>query len=180
MNITMEEKRFTNNLRDNEKNLLTIRTSKLKDISPNFWTFPHLSAVCLDRHLSDHRPILLREVCIDYGATPFRLFHSWFEYQGFDAMVSNTWNSIILYDKNRMIRFKKKLQILKKDIRTWIADHKKSQTHNVQNLKSQLRDIDKALDQGVVNDDLLVTRTEKSKDGERMAKLWDLPEAIFH
>ncbi|GJV13953.1 hypothetical protein Tco_1359276 [Tanacetum coccineum] len=92
----------------------------------NSGAFPHLSAVCLDRHLSDHHPILLREVCIDYGATPFRLFHSWFEYQGFDAMVSNTWNSIILYDKNGMIRFKKKLQILKKDIRTWIADHKKS------------------------------------------------------
>nr|GEX94678.1 RNA-directed DNA polymerase, eukaryota [Tanacetum cinerariifolium] len=72
-------------------------------------TFPHLSAVCLDRHLSDHRHILLREVCIDYGATPFHLFHSWFEYQGFDAMVTNTWNSIILYDKNRTIRFKKKL-----------------------------------------------------------------------
>ncbi|GKA20125.1 RNA-directed DNA polymerase, eukaryota [Tanacetum coccineum] len=105
--------------------------------------FPHLSAVCLDRHLSDHRPILLRE--------------------GFDAMVSNTWNSIILYDKNGMIRFKKKLQILKKEIRNWIADHKKSQTRNVQNLKSQLRDIDKALDQGVVNDDLLVTRTEVMK-----------------
>ncbi|GKE26991.1 RNA-directed DNA polymerase, eukaryota, partial [Tanacetum coccineum] len=25
-------------------------------------SFPHISAVCLDRHLSDHRPILLREV----------------------------------------------------------------------------------------------------------------------
>ncbi|GJU45856.1 RNA-directed DNA polymerase, eukaryota [Tanacetum coccineum] len=24
--------------------------------------FPHLSAVCLDRHLSDHRPILLKEI----------------------------------------------------------------------------------------------------------------------
>nr|GEW21116.1 RNA-directed DNA polymerase, eukaryota [Tanacetum cinerariifolium] len=126
-------------------------------------SFPHLSAVCLDRHLSDHRPILLREVCIDYGATLFRLFHSWFEYQGFDAMVTNTWNSIILYDKNGMIRFKKKLQILKKEMRTWISDHKNSQTRNVHSLKSQLRDINKALDQGVVNDDLLVTRTEVMK-----------------
>ncbi|GJW38180.1 RNA-directed DNA polymerase, eukaryota [Tanacetum coccineum] len=33
--------------------------------------FPHTSAVCLDRHLSDHRPILLREFNTDYGATPF-------------------------------------------------------------------------------------------------------------
>nr|GEX88861.1 hypothetical protein [Tanacetum cinerariifolium] len=28
--------------------------------------FPHLSALCLDRHLSDHRPILLRETNYDY------------------------------------------------------------------------------------------------------------------
>ncbi|GJY55048.1 RNA-directed DNA polymerase, eukaryota [Tanacetum coccineum] len=36
--------------------------------------FPYLSAVYLDKHLSDHRPILLREVNADYGATPFRFF----------------------------------------------------------------------------------------------------------
>ncbi|GKB88906.1 RNA-directed DNA polymerase, eukaryota [Tanacetum coccineum] len=34
--------------------------------------FPHLSAICLDKNLSDHRPILLRESCLDYGPTPFR------------------------------------------------------------------------------------------------------------
>nr|GEV16917.1 RNA-directed DNA polymerase, eukaryota, reverse transcriptase zinc-binding domain protein [Tanacetum cinerariifolium] len=34
-------------------------------------SFPHLSAVCLDRHLLDHRPILLRETLVDFGATPF-------------------------------------------------------------------------------------------------------------
>nr|GEY56675.1 RNA-directed DNA polymerase, eukaryota [Tanacetum cinerariifolium] len=39
--------------------------------------FPHLSALCLDRHLSDHRPILLRETNYDYGPSPFRFFHSW-------------------------------------------------------------------------------------------------------
>ncbi|GJT02329.1 hypothetical protein Tco_0823498 [Tanacetum coccineum] len=35
-------------------------------------------AVCLDRHLSDHRPILLWEMLVDFGATPFRLYHSCF------------------------------------------------------------------------------------------------------
>ncbi|GJZ61214.1 RNA-directed DNA polymerase, eukaryota [Tanacetum coccineum] len=35
--------------------------------------FPHISAVCLDRNLSDHRPILLREVVVDYGPSAFRL-----------------------------------------------------------------------------------------------------------
>nr|GEX62634.1 RNA-directed DNA polymerase, eukaryota [Tanacetum cinerariifolium] len=33
--------------------------------------FPHLSALCLDRHLSDHRLILLRETNYDYGPSSF-------------------------------------------------------------------------------------------------------------
>ncbi|GJY74782.1 RNA-directed DNA polymerase, eukaryota [Tanacetum coccineum] len=89
--------------------------------------FPHTSAVCLDRHLSDHRPILLREFNTDYGATPFRLFHSWFDFQGFDDMITQTWNSINLNDSNAMVRFKKKLQALKKVIRLWIGNYKRNQ-----------------------------------------------------
>ncbi|GJW43033.1 RNA-directed DNA polymerase, eukaryota, reverse transcriptase zinc-binding domain protein [Tanacetum coccineum] len=41
--------------------------------------FPSLAAICLDRRLSDHRPILLRESSVDYGPTPFRVFHSCFK-----------------------------------------------------------------------------------------------------
>ncbi|GJR29057.1 RNA-directed DNA polymerase, eukaryota [Tanacetum coccineum] len=37
-------------------------------------TCPNISAITLDRYLSDHRPILLREVCVDYGPIPFRIF----------------------------------------------------------------------------------------------------------
>ena len=36
---------------------------------------PNFSATTLDRFLSDHRPILLREFSHNYGPTPFRLFH---------------------------------------------------------------------------------------------------------
>ncbi|GJY67593.1 RNA-directed DNA polymerase, eukaryota [Tanacetum coccineum] len=114
-------------------------------------------------HLSDHRPILLREVITDYGAIPFRLYHSWFNLQGFDHMVTHTWNSTVLDDRNGMIRFKKKLQILKKEIRVWVADQKKKQSGRVSELKSKLSDIDKALDQGGVNDDLLLSRMDFTK-----------------
>ncbi|GJZ77662.1 hypothetical protein Tco_0642334, partial [Tanacetum coccineum] len=43
-----------------------------------------LEALCLDRDLSDHRPIIMRELNYDYGLTPFRIFHSWFEMEGED------------------------------------------------------------------------------------------------
>ncbi|GKC99214.1 RNA-directed DNA polymerase, eukaryota [Tanacetum coccineum] len=84
--------------------------------------FPHISAICFDRHLSNHRPILLRDVTADYGATPFRLYHSWFSFSGFEHMVTRAWNSFVFEDRNGMVRFKKKLQALKKVIREWVAD----------------------------------------------------------
>ncbi|GKB95769.1 RNA-directed DNA polymerase, eukaryota [Tanacetum coccineum] len=59
-----------------------------------------------------------------------------------------------------MIRSKKKLQILKKEIHVYVADQKKKQLARVNDLKSKLSDIDRILDQGGVNDDLLLSRTE--------------------
>ncbi|GJS50273.1 RNA-directed DNA polymerase, eukaryota [Tanacetum coccineum] len=53
-------------------------------------SFSHLSAICLDRHLSDHCPILLKENSFDFGPTPFRIFHSWFSMKGFDSFVETT------------------------------------------------------------------------------------------
>ncbi|GJR81605.1 RNA-directed DNA polymerase, eukaryota, partial [Tanacetum coccineum] len=74
--------------------------------------FPSLAAECLDRHLSDHRPILLHEVVTDFGPTPFRLYHSWFSLTGFDDMVEKAWRSFTYTDSNAMVRFKKMLQDL--------------------------------------------------------------------
>nr|GEY93995.1 RNA-directed DNA polymerase, eukaryota [Tanacetum cinerariifolium] len=123
----------------------------------------HISAMCLDRHLSDHRPILLRGAISDYGAIPFRFYHSRLRLDGFDQRVTSTWSSITLDDRNGMIRFKKKLQILKKEIHTWVADYKRRQSRRLTQIKSKLHDIDVLLDQGGVNDDILFARNDLMK-----------------
>ncbi|GJZ47587.1 RNA-directed DNA polymerase, eukaryota [Tanacetum coccineum] len=66
--------------------------------------FPSLTALCLDRHLSNHGHILLRELSTDYGPTPFRFYHSWFKWDDFDAMVEQAWNSFSHFDANGLIR----------------------------------------------------------------------------
>ncbi|GJX44385.1 RNA-directed DNA polymerase, eukaryota [Tanacetum coccineum] len=76
-------------------------------------SFLFRSALFLDRNLSDHRPILMWELSIDYGPTPFRFFQSWFNLDGFDKMVEDTWKSLATVDSNGMINLKKKLQALK-------------------------------------------------------------------
>nr|GEW53090.1 RNA-directed DNA polymerase, eukaryota [Tanacetum cinerariifolium] len=122
--------------------------------------FPSITALCLDRHLSDHRPITLTEVKLDFGPVPFRLYHSWFSYVGFDDMVEQTWCSFSYSDSNGKIRFKKKLQELKKIMRLWIKDKNTQLSGSKQSISFELSDIDKELDQGEVSDSLLFRRHE--------------------
>ncbi|GJR47268.1 RNA-directed DNA polymerase, eukaryota [Tanacetum coccineum] len=48
-----------------------------------------LTAVALDRTISDHHPILLRRCTADYGPIPFKIYHSWFQADGFDKVVAD-------------------------------------------------------------------------------------------
>nr|GEZ72331.1 RNA-directed DNA polymerase, eukaryota [Tanacetum cinerariifolium] len=135
-----------------------------------FMTFPTISAICLDRHLSDHCPILLNEIHTDYGPTPFWVYHSWFKRDGFDALVENAWNSFTHNDSNWMIRFKKKLQDLKKNIRVWIRESNASQVGAKKAILDDLVIIDKNLDKGMVSNELLAKRMDLSR------KLHDLKQ----
>ncbi|GKA30100.1 RNA-directed DNA polymerase, eukaryota, partial [Tanacetum coccineum] len=72
--------------------------------------FPLILAICLDRHLSDHMPILLKEVFSDFGPTPFCFYHSWLELPGFDDLVSKSWNSFTLDDSNGQLKVGRNLE----------------------------------------------------------------------
>nr|GFA50724.1 RNA-directed DNA polymerase, eukaryota [Tanacetum cinerariifolium] len=85
-------------------------------------SFPSILAICLDRHLSDHRPIMLREVLLDFRPTPFWFYHSW------------------------LIRFKKKLQDLKVIIRRWVKEKRILTSISKSDLVNLLGTIDKELD----------------------------------
>nr|GEX27840.1 RNA-directed DNA polymerase, eukaryota [Tanacetum cinerariifolium] len=103
-----------------------------------FLIFPSIVAVCLDRLLSDHCPIILCEVQADFGPIPFRFYHYWISLEGFDAMVEQTWRSFSHNDANRMIRFKKKIQDLKVRIRAWIKDKRSSVSGENDSIKKEL------------------------------------------
>ncbi|GJS77657.1 RNA-directed DNA polymerase, eukaryota [Tanacetum coccineum] len=77
---------------------------------------PNISAITLDRYLSDHRPILMRESHYDYGPVPFRFFHYWFEMEGFDKFVEESWKEAPVAETNALIKMMKKLKYLKEKI----------------------------------------------------------------
>nr|GEW56594.1 RNA-directed DNA polymerase, eukaryota [Tanacetum cinerariifolium] len=120
--------------------------------------FPHLSALCLDRHLSDHRPILLREKNYDYGPSSFRFFHSWFAMKGFNSFVETTWKSLNIVEPNGLIRLKKKLQALKIAIKVWSKEANKRSNDRKINIQQNLSEAEKLIDQGKSNDEILIKR----------------------
>nr|GEV11267.1 RNA-directed DNA polymerase, eukaryota [Tanacetum cinerariifolium] len=111
--------------------------------------FPHLSALCLDRHLFDHRPILLRETNYDYGPSSFWFFHSF---------VETTWKSLNIVEPNGLIRLKKKLQALKIAIKAWSKEANKRSNDMKINNQQNLSEVAKHIDQGKSNDKILIKR----------------------
>nr|GFA81197.1 RNA-directed DNA polymerase, eukaryota [Tanacetum cinerariifolium] len=123
-----------------------------------FDLLPHLSALCLDRHLSDHHPILLRETNYDYGPSLFRFFHSWFAMEGFNSFIETTWKSLNVVEPNGLIRLKKKLQALKIAIKAWSKEANKRSNDMKLNIQQNLSEVDKLIDQEKSNDEILIKR----------------------
>nr|GEU39670.1 RNA-directed DNA polymerase, eukaryota [Tanacetum cinerariifolium] len=73
-------------------------------------------------------------------------------------MVVQTWNSFSFSDRNGMIRFKKKLQELKKSIYGWIKDKNNQLASSKRLISDEMRAIDKKLEEGGVSDSLLLRR----------------------
>ncbi|GKA67445.1 RNA-directed DNA polymerase, eukaryota [Tanacetum coccineum] len=126
--------------------------------------FPNLSGLCLDRHLSDHRPIIMCESKLDYGPIPFRMFHSWFLMEGFDKFVEEKWNDMNVMDSNALIRLKKKLQLLKVEIKAWVKERRNHISKAKTSTKCMLTEVDKIIDQGKWDDDILIKRASLMKE----------------
>ncbi|GKA67213.1 RNA-directed DNA polymerase, eukaryota [Tanacetum coccineum] len=123
-------------------------------------TCPNISAITLDRFLSDHRPILLREASFDYGPTPFRFFHFWFDVDGFDKFVTDSWKDAPGDDSNAMRNLCGKLKFLKVKIRAWYADYRNNSKGSVTNFKEELRILDELIDKGNGSDEIVNNRLE--------------------
>nr|GEY36354.1 RNA-directed DNA polymerase, eukaryota, reverse transcriptase zinc-binding domain protein [Tanacetum cinerariifolium] len=109
---------------------------------------PRISSVTLDKYLSNHRPILLRESIYDYGLIPFKFYHYWFEIDGFDKLVEDYWNEIHVVDNNSYVRFMKKLKLLKERINAWNSLYRELTNCRKNTLKTKLTNLDSILDRG--------------------------------
>ncbi|GJZ80191.1 RNA-directed DNA polymerase, eukaryota, partial [Tanacetum coccineum] len=132
---------------------------------------PNISAIALDRFLSDHRPILLREVCLDYGPIPFRFYHYWFDWENFDKFVLDSWNELSIHDSNAISKFMKKLKCLKEKIRLWTKMKKESSKLQKMKLKKELSDMDILIDNKCANQEIINKRSQVMHSLQDLEKL---------
>ncbi|GJT19406.1 hypothetical protein Tco_0878112 [Tanacetum coccineum] len=125
-----------------------IDRSFIVNFNLEYFSFPHISGITLDRFLSDHRPILLRESAHDYGPVPFPILHHWIHLEGFNDFVTSTWNSAPSVDSNGMRNLASKLKFLKAHIKICIKDNKSETVSTIVNLKKELNQLDAVIDKG--------------------------------
>ncbi|GJS87123.1 RNA-directed DNA polymerase, eukaryota, reverse transcriptase zinc-binding domain protein [Tanacetum coccineum] len=138
---------------------------------PLLGSCPNISAIALDRFLSDHRPILLREVCLDYGPIPFRFYHYWFDWENFDKFVLDSWNELSIHDSNAISKFMKKLKCLKEKIRLWTKMKKESSKLQKMKLKKELSDMDILIDNKCANQEIINKRSQVMHSLQDLEKL---------
>ncbi|XP_071692500.1 uncharacterized protein [Rutidosis leptorrhynchoides] len=57
-----------------------------------FKLWPNISSKTLDRDLSDHCPILLRNTFADSGPKPIRVFDTWLDLKDADSVIARAWS----------------------------------------------------------------------------------------
>ncbi|GJS62333.1 RNA-directed DNA polymerase, eukaryota [Tanacetum coccineum] len=119
---------------------------------------PSINAISLDRYISDHRPILLREVLFDYGPIPFRFYNYWLEKDGFDKLVMDAWNDAPGNKRNAIRNFMCKLKFTKERIRGWLSSNKSNWKGEISKLKEELSFLDEAIDKGNGSEELVQKR----------------------
>ncbi|GJS59060.1 RNA-directed DNA polymerase, eukaryota, partial [Tanacetum coccineum] len=118
---------------------------------------PKITAITLDRY--------------DYGPIPFRMFHYWFKWEGFDRFIVDTWNTTSISDNNAIIKFTKKMRFLKGQIRMWVKDKKETVGLKKSNLKGMLNEIDVLIDVKKVDQELLNKRVDVLNSLQELEKL---------
>ncbi|XP_071718081.1 uncharacterized protein [Rutidosis leptorrhynchoides] len=110
----------------------------------NLWS--DLTAVVLDRHLSDHCPILLKDEDRNFGPKPFKLFDAWLDedvkqpnpkngmlQDGINQIISEAWNKCEQNTGRKDRLFRDKLKNVKNALRSW--------SHKFNNLDGEIDEL---------------------------------------
>ncbi len=92
-------------------------------VQEQWWhSVDQMSLVGLDRHGSDHTPLILKFECLDWGPKPFRVVAAWWESLAFIDRVRAWWEELSqVYPED--FCFVRKMKALKDKLRIWNRDN---------------------------------------------------------
>nr|GFB12601.1 RNA-directed DNA polymerase, eukaryota [Tanacetum cinerariifolium] len=123
--------------------------NKVRDISERFGSIFNIhGAEAFNSFIVNAGLVEIPLAHYDYGLIPFKFFHYWFELDGFDKLVEQTWMEANVNDQNSYSKFMNKLKYLKEKIRIWARLHKESLNSRKSILKVELVDLDGVIDKG--------------------------------
>nr|GEY45491.1 RNA-directed DNA polymerase, eukaryota, reverse transcriptase zinc-binding domain protein [Tanacetum cinerariifolium] len=132
---------------------------------------PNLQLVALDRRWSDHNPILFHLKKVDFGQTPFRIFHSWFDRIDFEKVVIDKWNDITREVLDHTKSLHTKLKDLKSHLKIWYSHTKEVETSKMNLLLADMRNLDQKNDEGLASDKDKSSRISKLQELDYFEKM---------
>ncbi|GJU31914.1 RNA-directed DNA polymerase, eukaryota [Tanacetum coccineum] len=112
------------------------------------------------------------------GPIPFRLFHYWFEVEGFDKLVEDAWNEAPLDDSNAISNMLKKLKYLKEKLRPWNNAKKRSSSNSKVKFQEELIKLNTIIDKGEGTVDVTITSDQKA-ELENMVSKEEIKRAVW-
>lgn len=123
----------------------------------NSWV--DLSQWGLPRSVSDHCPVVLRKRVCNWGPKPFRLLDCWRGLPGYREFVTSTWMEAAVNGRKAYV-LKEKLKQIKNQLRVLNKDHCGDISHNIDNVRKELDQLDKKQeDVGLEEHDIARRRT---------------------
>ncbi|GJT17744.1 reverse transcriptase domain-containing protein [Tanacetum coccineum] len=92
--------------------------------------------VALDRKLSDHCPIVLKDMELEFGPKPFRIFNMWMEEPDFYKMVGEAWGKEVRSARPDCI-FRDRLKNVKASLRVWSKEKFGGHREKIESLKNE-------------------------------------------
>ncbi|GKA62191.1 putative reverse transcriptase domain-containing protein [Tanacetum coccineum] len=86
--------------------------------------------------LSDHCPIVLKDVELDFGPKPFRVFNTWLEEHDFLGIMEGAWKKNVRSIRPDCI-FRDRLKNVKASLRVWSKDRFGGHKECIKNLKKE-------------------------------------------
>ncbi|XP_057811260.1 uncharacterized protein LOC131025482 [Salvia miltiorrhiza] len=120
-----------------------------------------LSEEALQRTVSDHCPLMMETITVDWGPKPFRFINAWTSHPDFEKVVKDSWQRPGISGWSCYI-FKEKMKRLKVDLKAWNKSCFGSIDESIEKLKDELKEWDTKDDNVGLDEEEVLKRNETS------------------